>query len=246
MTRRWWGGPGISLVLHAALFLVLVWLAGRPSSLDATGATPSRRTRFIHVVTPGRLGGPGGATTAAAGTPRPARVPDTRPLDVVAPRTIENVATRPVAAVPAITTEDITLVPGAPMPVDGTTPGAAVGSGAGAGRGPGMGPGAGPGVGDVYEAGVGGVSDPKLIHEVKPSFTIDAMRAKIQGIVVLEVVVRADGTVDPASVRVTRSLDPGLDREAVNAVRAWRFRPSLRLGQPVASRVVVELAFTLR
>jgi periplasmic protein TonB len=173
-------------------------------------------------------------------------VPDTRPLDVIAPPTIDNVATRPVAAVPAITTEDITLVPGAPMPVDGTTPGAAVGSGAGAGRGPGMGPGAGPGVGDVYEAGVGGVSDPKLIHEVKPSFTIDAMRAKIQGIVVLEVVVRADGTVDPASVRVTRSLDPGLDREAVNAVRAWRFRPSLRLGQPVASRVVVELAFTLR
>ena len=84
------------------------------------------------------------------------------------------------------------------------------------------------------------------INNYKPNFTVDAMRAKIQGVVVLEVIVRADGTVDPAAIRITRSLEGGLDREAVNAVRQWRFRPSLRLGQPVASRVIVELAFTLR
>ena len=245
MTRRWWGGPGISVVLHAALLVALLYAAGRPSPVDARAATASRRTRFIFVVMPGQTGGPGGGP-AAAGAPRPARLPDRRPLDVVAPRTIDNVDPRPVAAVPAITTQDTDFLPGAPMPVDGATPGAGLGTGTGGGRGPGMGPGAGPGVGDVYEPGVGGVSDPTLVHEVKPNFTVDAMRAKIQGIVVLEVVVRADGTVDPAAIRITRSLDRGLDREAMSAVRQWRFRPSLRQGQPVASRVIVELAFTLR
>lgn len=245
MNRQWWGGPGISVGLHAVLLVALICAAGRPSPIDATAATPSRRTRFIFVVTPGLAGGPGGGP-AMAGAPRPARIPDSRPLDVVAPRTIANVEPLPVATVPAITTQDIEFVPGAPMPVDGTTPGAGSGPGSGGGRGPGIGPGAGPGVGDVYEPGVGGVSDPKLVHEVKPNFTVDAMRAKIQGVVVLEVVVRADGTVDPAAIRITRSLDGGLDHEAVNAVRQWRFRPSLRLGQPVAARVIVELAFTLR
>jgi TonB family protein len=62
----------------------------------------------------------------------------------------------------------------------------------------------------------------------------------------MEVTVLANGTVDPASIRITRSLEPGLDREATMAVREWRFRPSQLLGRPVASRVIVELGFTLR
>lgn len=90
------------------------------------------------------------------------------------------------------------------------------------------------------------MTDPKLLHEVKPNFTADAMRAKIQGVVVVEVVVLADGSVDPSRVRITRSLDRGLDQQAVIAVSQWRFRPSERLGRAVASRVTVELAFTLR
>ena len=72
------------------------------------------------------------------------------------------------------------------------------------------------------------------------------MRAKIQGVVIMEVVVLADGSVDPNRIRITRTLDRGLDEQAVIAVRQWRFNPSVRLGHPVASRVIVELAFTLR
>ena len=81
---------------------------------------------------------------------------------------------------------------------------------------------------------------------MKPNFTVDAMRAKIEGRVVMDVVVLADGSVDPARMRITHSLDRGLDQQAVMAVRQWRFRPSLRFGKPVASRVIVELDFTLR
>jgi TonB family protein len=116
------------------------------------------------------------------------------------------------------------------------------------GRGPGSGrgPGEGPGESDVYTAGVGGVGNPTLVHEVRPNYTVDAMRAKIQGVVIMEVVVLANGTVDPQSIRVTRSLGFGLEAEAVLAVRQWRFRPSTRLGRPVNARVIVELGFILR
>ena len=233
------------MMLHAALLVALIYAAAQPPPIDATPAAPSRRPIFIHTVTLQPDGGPGGSTPGAA-PPRPARVPDSRPLTPVAPRSISRVDPLPVAAVPMITTRDADVVLGAPTAVDGTSVGGGPGSGAGGGRGPGIGPGEGPGVGDVYEAGVGGVGDPALIHEVKPNFTVDAMRAKIQGVVVMEVVVRADGSVDPASMRITRSLDRGLDQQAVIAVRQWRFRPSLRLGRPVASRVTIEIAFTLR
>ena len=101
--------------------------------------------------------------------------------------------------------------------------------------------------GDVPRPG-NGVSDPVLVREVKPNYTADALRAKIQGTVEMEAVVLADGTIDPRSIRIVRSLDPtfGLDREAVDAVKRWRFNPAMRKGQPVAVLVTLEIAFTLR
>jgi len=49
-------------------------------------------------------------------------------------------------------------------------------------------------------------------------------------------------------VQVVRSLDPtfGLDNEAVKAARQWRFKPGMRLGQPVPVLVTIELTFALR
>jgi periplasmic protein TonB len=244
MTRRWWGGPGISVGLHAALFVALLYVTVQPSQMTAPAVAPSIRTKFIHTVTPGPVGAGGGSPEA--GRPRMARLPDSAPVEIVPPRSITNVEPPPAAAVPVITAQGVDVVPGAPMDVDGTTVGRGSGPGAGGGRGPGMGPGQGPNAGDVYAAGVGGVSEPTLIYEVKPNYTVDAMRAKIQGVVIMEVDVLANGTVDPRRIRITHSLDSGLDREATIAVLQWRFRPSTLLGRPVASRVIVELAFTLR
>ena len=92
------------------------------------------------------------------------------------------------------------------------------------------------------------MSSPVLIREVKPNYTGDAMRAKLQGIVEMEAVVLADGTIDPNRIKITRSLDStfGLDQQAIIAVKQWRFRPGLYKGQPVPVRVNVELTFTLR
>jgi TonB family protein len=245
MTRRWWGGPGISVVLHAALVVVLIYAAAQPSQLAATASRLSIPTKFIYTVTPGLARAGSGDLTAAA-APRRTHFRDSAPIELVTPRSITNVEPPPAAVVPVITAHDFDLLPGAPTPIDGSMVVRGSGPGGGGGRGSGSGPGEGPGAGDVYTAGVGGVSDPKLIYEVKPNYTADAMRAKIQGVVIMEVEVLANGTVDPRHIRITRSLDPGLDREAAIAVRQWRFRPSTLLGQPVASRVTVELAFTIR
>jgi protein TonB len=97
----------------------------------------------------------------------------------------------------------------------------------------------------VYQVG-NGVSASKLIREVKPTYTKAAMDAKIQGTVVLAVVIREDGTV--GDVSVTRSLDTryGLDEQAMKAAKQWTFSPGLKEDKPVAVKVSVDIAFTLR
>ena len=116
------------------------------------------------------------------------------------------------------------------------------GSGNGSGLGDGWGGGTG---GGAYRPG-NGVETPKLLKEVKPQYTAQAMRAKIQGTVLLECVVQPDGTV--GNIKVVRSLDStfGLDQEAMKAARQWQFAPGTRFGQPVPVLVTIEIAFTLR
>ena len=72
------------------------------------------------------------------------------------------------------------------------------------------------------------------------------MRAKVQGAVMIQAIVREDGSV--GQVRIVRSLDRtfGLDEEALKAVKNWRFSPGKRQGQNVAVIVEIELTFTLR
>ena len=98
--------------------------------------------------------------------------------------------------------------------------------------------------GDVVA--VDGVTLPRVLHEERPQYTSDAMRAKVQGTVLLECVVRVDGSV--SDVQIVRSLDPtfGLDQQAMAAARRWRFAPGTRMGEPVPVLITIELTFTLR
>ena len=93
---------------------------------------------------------------------------------------------------------------------------------------------------------LGPVERPRLLREVTPQYTAEAMREKIEGTVWVDVVVLPDGTV--GDVTVVKSLDPvyGLDDQAVRAVRQWLFEPGTRFGKPVATRVSLELFFSLR
>jgi TonB family protein len=90
-----------------------------------------------------------------------------------------------------------------------------------------------------------GVMLPRLIKDVKPHYTSEAMRAKVQGAVLVECVVLTDGTV--GDLKVVRSLDKvyGLDEEAIKAAKQWRFAPGTREGVPVPVLITIELTFTL-
>ncbi len=90
----------------------------------------------------------------------------------------------------------------------------------------------------------GNAEAPRLRHEVKPQYTEDAMRHKIEGDVELEAIVEVDGTVGP--VHITKSLDEDLDRQAVKALKQWQFDPALVDGKAVACRINVVLSFALR
>ena len=97
----------------------------------------------------------------------------------------------------------------------------------------------------VVRVGAGVVS-PRLIKDVKPRYSREAMDAKIAGVVTLEAVVEADGTV--GEVRVMRSLDRefGLDDEAVRTLKKWSFAPGKKDGVAVPVLVEIEMTFTLR
>jgi TonB family protein len=130
-------------------------------------------------------------------------------------------------------------------PGSGGGVGSGVGTGIGPGRGPGLGPGSGGGTGGgAYRVG-GGVSAPRLLKEVKPRYTNEALRSMTQGIVVLEVIVTRDGCA--SQIRVVRSLDRGgLDEEAVSAVAQWQFEPGRLAGTAVDVLVTIELTFAIR
>ncbi len=97
----------------------------------------------------------------------------------------------------------------------------------------------------VYRPGEG-ITVPRIVKEVKPKYTPEAMEAKIQGSVRLEAVVLATGEV--GDVEVIESLDKvyGLDEAAIQALKQWRFDPGTKDGKPVAVRVEVEMSFTLK
>ena len=117
--------------------------------------------------------------------------------------------------------------------------GAGAGGGAGTGTGTGVGSGQGSGLGPGFGGGIGGgayrpgsgITLPRVLREVKPAYTADAMRAKVQGSVWLECIVMPDGSV--GDVKVTRSLDPifGLDQEAIKAAQDVALPPGHAAGR---------------
>ena len=156
----------------------------------------------------------------------------------------------PVVAAPA----DTTTRPGVleKTPVENTSRGPGKDGGAGTGAGAGIGEGEGDGLGPGSGGGTGGgpyrpgsgIEPPSVLHEVKADYTEDARIRQVEGEVVLEVVVRRDGSV--GDVKVLRGLGNGLNDRAVQAVRQWRFSPARRKGTPVDVIVQVAVEFKLR
>jgi TonB family protein len=252
-------------VAVAALFIWLSTLPVKPYTITAL-APESNNDKIIWLAQPGPGGGGGGGGNRMKEPPRQAEMPGkdkvTVPVEKSKPKLEQQVAknepppeqlnipAKNLASAQESLPGAIEAPPGPPTISQGSGTGGGAGTGTGSGIGPGTGSGLGPGSGGgtgggVYRPG-NGVILPRVIKEVRPNYTADAMRAKVQGIVVLECIVRPDGSV--TDVSVIRSLDStfGLDQEAIKAAKQWRFQPGTRMGEPVPVLISIELTFTLR
>ncbi len=268
--RKRFGGAFLSaLAYHATIVIVLI-LASRIGPSQRAAVLPDKpNDSIIWLAEPGPGGGGGGGGNEMEEPPKQAELPGKDEVTVPAikapkeappPPKPKEPEPDPLASltIPAATLASaadsmpgvLEMPPGPPTVSQGSGSGGGAGSGQGTGIGPGSGSGLGPGYGGgtgggAYQPG-NGVTVPTVVREVKPMYTSEAMRARIQGTVWVECVVRTDGSV--GNVEVVRSLDPrfGLDEEAIKAAKQWRFRPGTRLGEPVPVLVTIELTFTLR
>jgi protein TonB len=264
----------VSIALHVSLFVVLATVGNtsRPAGelrRPEPGRPDVQQIVFVMPESPRIGGGGGGGGNQQPGPIRRAqgvgsdsstlRVRRPEPAPVAVPNPVPAPTER-VATVPSIVLDAEPLASGLfeqiGLPnggvVSGTSTGSGsgggvgtgIGTGIGSGRGPGLGPGSGGGTGGgVYRPG-GAVTSPRVVKQVKPAYTSEALLDSIQGTVVLEAVVTRDGCT--SQIRVVRSLDAGLDERAVSAVAQWRFEPGRLAGTPVDVLVVIMLDFTIR
>jgi protein TonB len=240
-----------SIAVHALLIGIGMFLLTRPRPTAEVEdrEVPIGTLVFIESV-PGPGGGGGGSPEPAP--PKPTVIPRTEPpkpepVPIVPPPPVPRQPPPPTLSVPVMTTDAAAAQATGTSQVSLASYG---GGGRGVGLGPGRGDGVGPGTGTGFGGGVArpgaGINNPRVLREQRPGYTSEAMRAKIQGNVELEVVVLADGSV--GDVRVTKSLDKayGLDQEAVKAAKLWRFVPATdRTGKPVPILVTIVLSFTI-
>jgi protein TonB len=242
-----------SVLVHVAGLALLIYVLTRPATIAGLSKVIDQPD-VVWLDKPGPGGGGGGGGNKMPEPPKKAEIVPPKTPKVEPPKVEPPPKPVPQMNIPAVTS--VVELPGAATSVPDAT--VAQGTGTGGGGGTGTGTGVGPGTGSGYGEGIGGgtgggyfregngVTSPVIVREVKPNYTSEAMRARIQGVVTMEAVVMPDGSV--GDVHVVRSLDSqfGLDKEAVNTIKKWRFKPGMRLGQPVPVLVVVEMSFTLR
>ena len=256
-----------SVVAHCLLVAVILWLPGWLTLSERPKESPQILTQlvteplFLNLPPkPKKTGGGGGGgrrekTPASLGklprfsdrqlTPPTPKIVNLKPVLPVEP----TVVVPQLAQLPPVNIAqlgDPLGIPGPPSSGPGT--GGGIGTGTGGGVGPGKGAGVGPGEGGgtgggLYRVG-GGVSAPTVVYRIEPNYSEDARRARYQGSVVLSAIVRKDGSIE--ILKVLRGLGLGLDENAVEALKKWKFRPGTRSGEPVDVALNIEINFALR
>jgi protein TonB len=257
----------IALAVHAGVVILIFSPLGR---LPSGAGRPARETHVTpldfgelpHKLPPGNnlaRGGGGGGDHS----PRPTtigRLPKFMTAQFAPPSIPRNPKPILVAEASLIGPPDLQLPspdlnfygdPLAKMVDDSSGPGrgGGMGNGQGTGIGPGQGPGFGPGRGggaggDSFEPGTNGVGFPICVYCPDARYSDDARKAKLQGVVELQVIVSADGRT--ADIRVVRGLGMGMEQQAVEAVKNWRFNPALGPNRkPVPTQVIIEVQFRL-
>jgi TonB family protein len=259
--------------LAFCVFIATFNLAPRAASLKQDDQPPDpMRLVFLATAGPGGGGGGGGLLQKAPApkalreghrpisSPLPVRrepppiapIPEPKPAPPPPPLAAETLpaVVAPIISAPADTRNRVGVLQQSTADADSHGPGQ--GGGAGTGTGAGLGEGDGSGVGPGSGGGTGGgpyrpgsgIEPPRLVREVRADYTEDARQRGIAGDVVLEIVVRRDGTV--GDVKILQGLAGGLNDRAVQAVRQWRFTSARRQGVPVDVVVEVAVEFKLR
>src|SRR6266550_1375957 len=244
-------------LIAAAVFIATFNLSPRAAALR-TDDPPADPLRLVFVATPGPGGGGGGGGLLqkapppkalregrrAISSPLPERHEPKPPVPVTAPPEPKPepvlkaeqlpMVIAPIITAPADPRNRVGVLKETPVETDSRGPGA--GGGAGTGKGTGLGEGDGSGIGPGSGGGTGGgpyrpgsgIEPPRLLREVKADYTEEARQRGITGDVLLEIVVRRDGSV--GEVHVLQGLGAGLDERAISAVKQWRFDAARRKG----------------
>ena len=217
-SRKWYTVP-LSLAVHTLVLSMLVVVP-----LLATGVLPMpHSSEMFMAVLPPPLPVPPAVRPAPVDTKPPAN-PDAAPIE----------PPRGIAAEPDVAFEDPAAVAGGIDPLLGNVvPGAGL-----------VEPPPAPSPTPQAPVPVGGeVRQPQRVHYVAPVYPPIAQAARVQGMVIIEAIIGADGRVQDA--RVLRSR-PMLDEAALAAVRQWTYTPTLLNGVPVPVIMTVTVHFTLR
>jgi TonB family protein len=255
----------LSASLHAAALTTLVFALGFHSSAAMHGVDDNGRSpHLVFLVTPGPGGGGGGGgkmqKTPAAKAELKGRNAIASPVPPPPPSPVAT-EVHPEPPAPAAVVAPIATAPNderdragvldqvqAHEDSSGSGRGGGAGVGTGGGLGEGNGAGVGPGTGGGFGGGAyrpgSGITPPRVVREVKADYTEEARRRGLTGEVVMEIVVRRDGSV--GNVHMLQGLGLGLDERAIAAVRQWRFVPAERQGVPVDVIVEVGVEFRLR
>jgi periplasmic protein TonB len=247
----------ISGLVHVAVIVILLLMSG------GVVPTPSWEPEHISLVLPSDLvkyevvatdhgGGGGGNKDSLPPTkgspPKPSLHPFVPPTAKVENQQPILSMEQAVLADPSIQIpRDLPVIgdPNGMIGVRSDGPGGPVGigkngkGGVGSGPGPGVGDGPGPGVGGIRDT----VTQPELIWKSEPAYTEEARKVKLQGTVLLRIVVDEHGRAE--DVVITQGLGLGLDERAVEAVKQWKFKPGMRGSKPVPTVALIQVSFRL-
>ena len=222
-SQKWYTVP-LSILAHVLLFGSIIIIP-----LMAADVLPTPPTMMAFVGAPPPPPPPPPPPAAPAVQAKPVEVQNPNAAPVEAPKEI----------VPEAPPSNAGLSTGIPGGVEGGVPGGVMGGV----------------VGGLPEAPpqppppsapvrVGGnIKPPTKTRDVKPVYPPIAQSARVQGVVIIEATIGADGRVKEAKVLRGQPL---LDQAALDAVKQWQFTPTLLNGVPVPVIMTVTVNFTLQ
>jgi len=220
----------VSLIVHG---LVIGTVVGASLWFVEDVPEPPIPVQFYAAAPPPPPPPPPPAAKAAPTKPQPQKPTPTVVQKVMSPTVIPDIIPQPLKAPEPVETPGEGVEGG----VEGGVPGGVVGGVAGGTPG-----GTGSVVGAPLRVG-GDVKPPILKERVEPVYPEPARKARMQGVVILEAIITADGNV--SDVKVLKSINPLLDAAAERAVSHWTYRPATLNGRAVSVYLTVTVNFQL-